>query len=89
MKLAATKGLTSTIGTILKDLPQTKKLITIKRDAPFAELYRKLIGSPVHRIIVVDDNGRLQGLVSRSTVLKVLYGPDEEKASVPEKKRTA
>lgn len=91
MKMAATKGLTATIGNNLRDLPETKKLVTVKRDATFAELYRKFIGSPVHRIIVVDDNGRLQGLVSRSTVLKVLYGPEEEKVPAKEdsKKRAS
>lgn len=80
MKLAANRGLTAAIGTCLQMLPQTKKLITIKRDAVFAELYRKFLGSPVHLIIVVDDNGRLQGLVSRSTVLRVLYGPTKGKS---------
>lgn len=81
MKLAATKGLTSTIGTNLQTLPKTDKLITLKRDVPFAEVYRKFLSTPVHRIIIVDDNGRLQGLVSRSTVLRVLYGNDEDKAA--------
>ncbi len=81
MKLAATKGLTATIGGNLSSLPKESDLITLKRDVPFADLYRKFLTVNVHRIIIVDDNGKLQGLVSRSTVLKVLYDPEaEEKA---------
>ncbi len=79
MKLAATKGLTATIGTCLQSLPKKESLVTLKRDVTFAELYRKFLATPVHRLIVIDDTGRLQGLVSRSTVLKVLYGPNGDK----------
>ena len=79
MKLAATKGLDTPIASSLGILPQTAKLVTLKRTATFTDLYRKFLSVSVHRIIIIDDNGRLLGLVSRSTVLKVLYGPGNEK----------
>jgi len=86
MKLAAMKGLDSIIGLALNVLPQTAKLITLKRTATFTELYRKFLAVPVHRIIIIDDNGRLLGLISRSIVLKVLYGPT---AKFSQKKKSA
>ena len=79
MRLATTKGLTALIGSNLNLLPPSNKLITLSKGATFAELYRKFLAHPVHRIIIVDGNGRLQGLVSRSTVLKVLFGPQKTK----------
>lgn len=94
MKIAAGKGLNIKIGACLASLPQTEKLVTLPRSTTFAELYRKFLSHPVHRIIIIDGNGRLQGIVSRSTVLRVLYGPDEgqmpeEKPEKPEKKKAA
>jgi CBS-domain-containing membrane protein len=81
MKLAATKGLTATIGTVLQSLPPTNKLITSKKATSFAEIYKMFLAHPVHRIIIVDGSGKLQGIVSRSTVLGALYAPAEEKKS--------
>lgn len=72
MKVAATAGLTKTISACMDQFP--KNVITIKKTASFTELYRLFLAHPIHRIIVTDDMGRLLGLVSRSTVLKVLYG---------------
>jgi predicted transcriptional regulator len=95
MKLAATKGLDTPIASSLGTLPQPAKLIVLKRTATFTELYRKFLAVPIHRIIITDDNGRLLGLISRSTVLKVLYGATNEKtvpaatpaaAPIPKKK---
>ncbi len=86
MKLAATKGLQKTIGSSLDVLPPSNKLVSLPRTATFAELYRKFLSHPVHRIIIIDGNGRLQGLISRSTVLKILYGPTKEEAKPAEKK---
>ena len=71
----APKGLNKTIGACLDSLPTFAKLETVKRGAPFAQLYREFLSKDIYRIIVVDDNGQLQGLVSRSDILRVLYRP--------------
>lgn len=84
MKLAATKGLTKTIGTCLDSLPTFESLITWKRTTPFSTLYREFLSHPIHRIIIVDNNGRLQGLISRSDILRILYKPKEEPSSLAE-----
>jgi CBS domain-containing protein len=78
MKLAATKGLNKTIATCLDSLPTFDSLITFKRTTPFSTLYREFLTHPVHRIVIVDNNGRLQGLISRSDILRLLYRPNEE-----------
>lgn len=91
MKLAAAKGLETTVGSNLGTLPPSNKVITLKRNVTFTELYRKFLAIAAHRIIIIDDNGRLVGLVSRSIVLKILYGPTSDKTEKvePPKKKTA
>jgi predicted transcriptional regulator len=76
MKVAATAGLSKTISACLDQFPT--KVITIKKTASFTELYRLFLAHPIHRIVVIDDAGRLLGLVSRSTVLRVLYGDTKD-----------
>ncbi|MES3038023.1 MAG: CBS domain-containing protein [Bdellovibrionota bacterium] len=75
MKLAATAGIAKELGGCLDALPKTDNLITAKRSDKFADVYRMFLTHRVHRVIVVDANGKLQGLVSRTDVLKVLYAP--------------
>jgi CBS domain-containing protein len=90
----ATKGLNKTVGTCLESLPSFADLDTLKRTAPFAHLYREFLTKEINRIIIVDDSARLQGIVSRSDILRVLYRPKTEPAvaavaAKPEKKKTA
>jgi predicted transcriptional regulator len=82
MRLAANKGLDTKIENCMNDLVKLENLVTLKKQATFAEAYRTFLSKSVHRIIVVDDSGRVQGLVSRSNVLQVLYGPKLEAAKV-------
>ena len=74
LKLAP-KGLNKTVGNHLESLPSFAQLDTAKRTAPFAHLYREFLTKEINRIIIVDDNKQLQGLVSRSDILKILYRP--------------
>ena len=72
LKLAASVGMAKTIYQCLIKLPKTDKLITLTKTDTFTMVYRKFLSTPVHRLIVVDDKGRLEGIVSRSDVLRVL-----------------
>jgi predicted transcriptional regulator len=85
LKLAASVGLDKTIAACLPKLVQHEKLVTIKRTEVFANIYRIFLTHPVHRIIVIDDKGALQGIVSRSNVLKTLI-QSTAKPAVAEKK---
>ena len=72
LRLAASDGLEATIASCLDKLTKSHKLITLKRDSTFAEAYKIFLKNSIHRIIVIDSNGRLQGVISRSNILKLL-----------------
>ena len=52
----------------------TTDIITIPPDMPLTEVIRTLTERRVKRVLVVDGDGRLQGMVDRDTVLKCLAG---------------
>jgi predicted transcriptional regulator len=72
LRLAASEGLDTTVGACLAKLVKPHKVITLKRDATFADAYKIFLKQGIHRIIVVDSNGRLQGVISRSNILRLL-----------------
>ena len=81
LKLAASVGLDKTIFQCMTRLTKKDKLLTIKKTDIFADVYKRFLSHPVHRLIVVDDIGRLEGIVSRSNVLRVLAGPGPEEST--------
>lgn len=76
LRLAASMGLDKSIFQCMLKLTKTDKLITAKKTDTFAEIYRKFLSNSVHRLIVVDEKGRLEGLVTRSNVLRALADPN-------------
>jgi predicted transcriptional regulator len=72
LKLAASSGLEKTIFQNMTKLTKTNKLLTVKKTDNFADAYKKFLNHPVHRLIVVNDMGRLDGIITRSTILRVL-----------------
>jgi len=56
----------------------TKPAVTIGEDAPVAEAAQRMQSRRVKRLPVVDDFGRLHGIVSRADLLSVFERPDEE-----------
>jgi CBS-domain-containing membrane protein len=82
LKLASTVGMSKTIYQCLIKLTKTDKLITLQKKDTFMSVYRKFLTTQVHRIIVVDDRGRLEGIVSRSDVLRIIadQGSKEQSA---------
>jgi CBS-domain-containing membrane protein len=56
----------------------TKPAVTITEAAPVAEAARLMQSRRVKRLPVIDDYGRLRGIVSRADVLSVFERPDEE-----------
>ncbi len=79
LKLAATVGLEAKIVSCLNHLAKPEKLVTANRQIPFIDLYRLFLTSKVHRVLIVDMNMKLQGIVSRSTILRVLVDSDSKK----------
>lgn len=85
IKLAATEGMDKTISTCLPKLCKTENLMTLKKTNTFAEAYMMFLSKGVHRIIVIDGNGNLQGIVSRSNVLRVICSTSDSQAAVEPK----
>ncbi|MDN5383651.1 CBS domain-containing protein [Streptomyces sp. LB8] len=56
----------------------TAPAVTVRADATLAEAARLMALHRVKRLPVVDDQGMLEGLISRSDLLKVFLRPDEE-----------
>ena len=56
----------------------TKPAVTIREDVPVAEAARLMQSRRVKHLPVVDDDGRLRGIVSRADVLGVFERPDAE-----------
>ncbi len=74
LKLAAGGSLDAKLGACLQHLPKAEKLVTLSRTATFAEAYKIFLSRSIRRILIVDSNGKLQGLVSRSNILRTLTG---------------
>lgn len=64
----------------LYDVPikgyMTRKVITISPDIPVSEVQRLLVAHDIGRLPVVDENDDLLGIITRSDLLKVLYGEE-------------
>jgi predicted transcriptional regulator len=72
LRLAAGVGLETKIGWCLQKLPKAAKLVTLARSSSFSDAYKIFLTRSIHRIIIVDGTGKLQGIVSRSNILRVL-----------------
>jgi predicted transcriptional regulator len=72
LKIAATMGLDVKVSSCLERLPKTEKLIVAKRTDSFTDVYKTFLTHSVHRVIVIDANGKVQGIVSRSNILRRL-----------------
>jgi IMP dehydrogenase len=71
LRLAATEGLSATVAHCLPKLTPTDKVITLKKTATFQEAYRLFLKHNVHRIPIVDGNGALKGIISRSNIFRI------------------
>lgn len=90
LKLASSVGMSKTIYQCLIKLTKTDKLITLQKKDTFMTVYRKFLTTQVHRIIVVDDRGRLDGIVSRSDVLRIIADQgSKEQSTQPAKAEPA
>jgi CBS domain-containing protein len=56
----------------------TTPAVTIREDVPVAEAARLMQSRKVKRLPVVDGNGRLRGIITRTDVLSVFERPDHE-----------
>ncbi|MCC6278709.1 MAG: CBS domain-containing protein [Oligoflexia bacterium] len=78
MRFAAQGGLDHTLGAFNHGLVKTKDLVTVERQAPFSDVFKIFITKPIKRIIVVDEVGRLQGIIARSDVLRAFLESEDK-----------
>ena len=65
-------GLDLTIRECLPKLARPPNLITLYRHSSFNDAYKIFMTKPIHRIIVVDGTNRIQGILTRGNVLRIL-----------------
>lgn len=71
LRLAASEGLDATIAHCLPKMPKGSEVLLVKPDDSIASAYKLILKHNVHRLPVVDDNGKLLGLISRTTILRI------------------
>jgi len=72
LRLAAQHGVESQVVKCLDQLPGPNQLITLQKSNTFTDCYRIFMKHKIHRIPIVDSNGLLKGLVTRSTILRMM-----------------
>jgi predicted transcriptional regulator len=70
IQFIALDGMAGQVNQYLKKLPKTENVVSVRKTDLFRDVFKEFLIKPVRRIIVVDDNGRLQGIVSKSNLLK-------------------
>ncbi len=70
MKFAATDGLNKRIVDFFDRLCKKENVVCVLKKDDFKEIFRKFLVHPVRRVIVTDNSGRLQGVISRRNILK-------------------
>jgi predicted transcriptional regulator len=70
IQFMALDGIAKPVNFYLSKLPKFTEVVGVRRTDTFKEVFKKFLTNPVRRIIVTDDTGRLQGLVSKSNLIK-------------------
>lgn len=70
MKLAALESLTESLGFLLDKLPATDKLIFVYPESSYAEVFKCFLKNPIRRVLVMNSNGTLAGIIARRDIIK-------------------
>jgi CBS domain-containing protein len=65
-------------GAVTADELMSSPAVTVQANVPLAEAAAKMAHRKIKRLPVTDAHGRLEGIVSRSDLLKVFLRPDED-----------
>jgi predicted transcriptional regulator len=85
MRLAATEGLEATIRHCLPKMPQAHQMVMISSEYTFTEAYKLFLKHNIHRLPVIDSTGKLQGMITRGTILKIFVEAHYGKKITPRK----
>ncbi|MEK7689594.1 MAG: CBS domain-containing protein [Bdellovibrionota bacterium] len=70
MKFAAMNMLETTVQTIMDKLVPASKVVAVRRQDTFKDVFKLFLTNRIRRVVVTDSSGRIQGIVSRSNILK-------------------
>ncbi len=71
LRLAASEGLKATVAHCLAKMTGQNEIVTMQKDGTFTDAYRLFLKHNIHRIPIVDSNGLLKGLVTRSSIFRL------------------
>jgi predicted transcriptional regulator len=80
MKIGALDGPETRLSESEARLPKKEDLISIKPDEPFVNLFRLFLEKNIRRVLVIDEAGKVVGIVARRDILKSYIEEDDEKA---------
>lgn len=66
----AVDGLKHQVSTYLNRLPKPEQIVSVQKTDLFKEVFKQFLIKPVRRILVVDTVGKIQGVISKSSLLK-------------------
>jgi predicted transcriptional regulator len=69
MRLAALGGLDQRLSDFSDRLVPTSQLVTVGPDDSFSEVFKRFLTKPVRRVLVVDSQMNLLGIVSRRDII--------------------
>lgn len=78
MKFAALGGIDEPLAKFRNKLTPTADLVTVKADESFAEVFKRFLTKPVRRVIVVDVDFKLVGIVSRRDIIKAFLKTEKK-----------
>lgn len=88
LRLAASEGLEATVAQCLSKnkMSSEKQILTVRPEDLFSDAYKLFIKNNIHRLPVIDGNGKLMGLITRGTILKIFIEAHYGKAMPAAKK---
>ena len=70
MQFAAKRLFDTKLHDLLDKMIPIKKLVSVRKEDDFVELFKHFLIDRVRRILVLDQTGKLEGIVSRRDILK-------------------
>jgi predicted transcriptional regulator len=79
IQFAALGGLDQQLLHFQDKLPSPEEIVFVYKHDTFKDVFKKFLTNPVRRVIVIDSTGKLQGIISRSTLLRIFLEENYQK----------
>ena len=81
IQFAALGGLDRTLSEFMHKLPAATDVVFVHKNDTFTDVFKKFLTNPVRRVVVIDHTRRIQGIVSRSSLLRAFLDSEYKKAA--------